>query len=421
MKPRRILYITRIAEGGVAVVINELTTKIDTSRYEPLVLFDTCKNSNIRKNLSRSGIKTIDLKKPCDDEISALPIHSEKRDIRVWLENNLGKGGGQVYFSLKAFRKFLQLQAPKIRSYMRTIRENRIDLVHTHHDINRGKPEIIASWMTGVPCVSHIHGYIELSHFDRFFSRFVDTFIYISTGIAEYSLTQGKSQDKGVIICNGIDLEKFAQQYDSDHVRAEFGCTSKNILVGIVGRIDWWKGHEYFLEAMARATKQISGLRGLIIGGLERNVAIDYNRQYLNKLHSLVKSLDLDDKIIFTGFRDDVPRLLAALDVVVHASSTPEPFGLVVIEGMAAGKPVVATAAGGILDIIEDGVNGLLVPMKDSESMAQAILYLISNPSKAKQMGMAARRHVTREFSVQHQMEAVEKLYDSVLAARQHN
>jgi glycosyltransferase involved in cell wall biosynthesis len=415
LKPRRILYVTRIAEGGVAVVVNELATKMDTSRYEPFVLFDTCKNSNIRKNLSRSGIKTIDLEKPCNDEASGLPIHSQKRDIRVWLENHLGSGAGQVYFSLKAFREFLQRQAPKIRSYMRTIRENQIDLVHTHHDINRGKPEIIASWMTGVPCVSHIHGYIELSYFDRFFSRFVDAFIYISTAIAEYGFTQGKSQDKGIIIYNGIDLDKFAQPYDSDHVRAEFGCTSKNILVGIVGRIDWWKGHEYFLEAVAKVAQKIPGIKGMIIGSLEENVAVEMNRRYLGKLHRMVKSLGLKDKIIFTGYREDVPRLISALDVVVHASSKPEPFGIVVIEGMAACKPVIATAAGGVLDIIEDGVNGLLVPCKDTKAMAQAILKIISDRHKADQIGLAAREHVRKKFAVQQQLTAVQNLYDGIL------
>ena len=130
----------------------------------------------------------------------------------------------------------------------------------------------------------------------------------------------------------------------------------------------------------------------------------------------MVNSLGLSDKIIFTGSRNDVPRLVAAIDVVVHASSVPEPFGLVIIEGMAAGKPVVATGAGGVLDILEDGLNGLLVPCRDAEAMARAILQIISDPDRAKQMGMAARRCVAEKFTVQHQVMAVQKLYDDILA-----
>ena len=129
----------------------------------------------------------------------------------------------------------------------------------------------------------------------------------------------------------------------------------------------------------------------------------------------MVKSLHIEDKIIFTGFRRDVSILILALDVVVHASSTPEPFGLVVIEGMAAGKPIVATAAGGILDIVEDGVNGLLVPPKDAKALSRAILQIMSNPDRAKQMGVAARRRVAEKFTVQHQVKAVQELYDTIL------
>ena len=106
---------------------------------------------------------------------------------------------------------------------------------------------------------------------------------------------------------------------------------------------------------------------------------------------------------------------MAALDVVVHASSQPEPFGLVVIEGMAAGKPVVATAAGGVLDIIQDGVNGLLVPCKDSKAMARAIIKILSDRDKAEQIGNAARQRIFEKFTVQHQVTSVQNLYDSIL------
>ena len=130
-----------------------------------------------------------------------------------------------------------------------------------------------------------------------------------------------------------------------------------------------------------------------------------------------MNSLGLKEKAIFTGLRNDVPRLMAALDVVVHASSQPEPFGLVVIEGMAAGKPVVATAAGGVLDIIEDGVNGLLVPCKDSKAMARAIIKILSDRDKAEQIGNAARQRIFEKFTVRHQVTAVQNLYDSILGA----
>ena len=415
MKPRRVLYIVRAVDGGAAVVAHQLARGLDKERYEPAVFFANNRRSHMRQMLVESDIKTIQLCTTRPEQRHYSNNSGKNRNVAGWLETRFSKGASQVYVSLKSFYEFLRNQAPKAMLFVRTIRENGIDLVHTHSDLNNAKSEIIASWMTGVPCVSHVHGYIELSHFDNFFSRFVDAFIYISTDLAEHNITQGKPQDKGVIIYNGVDLEKFAQPYDSDNVRAEFGCTSKNILVGIVGRIDWWKGHEYFLEAVAKVAKRVPGIKGMIIGSLEENVAIELNRLYLEKLHFMVKALGLKENIIFTGHREDVPRLLSALDVVIHASSEPEPFGLVVIEGMAAGKPVIATEAGGVLDIIENGISGLLVTIRDSEAMAQAILQVILNREQAEQMGLAARRRVAERFTVQHQMTTVQKLYDTIL------
>ena len=120
--------------------------------------------------------------------------------------------------------------------------------------------------------------------------------------------------------------------------------------------------------------------------------------------------------MIFTGFRRDVRRILSALDVVVLSSSAPEPFGRVVIEGMAAGKPVVATAAGGVPEIITDGVDGLLVPAKDSKAMARAITWLLSNPECAKKMGAAARQRVVQDFTVTLHVAKIQSVYDAILA-----
>lgn len=308
---------------------------------------------------------------------------------------------------------FFRQDVQRISLFIKAIKENEINLVHTHHDLRCCKPEIIAARLAGIPCISHRHGYANYTSFDMFFSRFVASNIYISNDVSGYHISQGESREKANIIHNGIMLSEFEEFHNTDQVRREFGCTSDDRLIGIIGRIDWWKGHEYFLEAVAEVSKQVSNIKCLIIG--EMTAASDQNQQYWEKLHLLGKSLDLEEKIIFTGFRSDMPKVISALEVVVHASSEPEPFGLVVIEGMAAGKPVVATAAGGVLDIIEDGVSGLLVPCKDSKAMAMAILEVLSNKKKMRLIGEAARRRIAEKFTVQQQIEAVQKVYDTLL------
>ena len=421
MKPRRILYVTRIAKGGVAVVLDQLARGLDKHCYDPVVLFDTPQSSEIRQKLVSSNIKTIELMECRDilqDKVSSQ--HPTKRNIGSLLERFLGKRARQLYFVLKSARQFFFQEMPRIKRYVKIIRENKIDIVHTHSDLRRGKPEIVAARITGVPCITHRHGYSNYTRFDTLFAGFVDTNIYISNDVAEYHIVQGETRANGKIIHNGVSMSDYVRSYDTLQVRKEFGCTSEQVLVGIVGRIDWWKGHEFFLEAMAEVVNKNHNIRGLIIGGLAE-LSYDSSSRYLDRLYVMVKSLGLGEKIIFTGHRSDVPCLVAALEVVVHASSVPEPFGLAVIEGMAAGKPVVATAAGGVLDIIEDGVNGLLVPCKDSKAMAMAILQILSDRDKAEQMGLAARRRVTEKFTVQQQVTAVQKLYDSILGIAQRN
>ncbi len=411
------MHITRAVKGGVAVVVDQLARGLNRNRYEPLVLFETQIQSDIRKRLHESDVKTIDLKLCLGNQVYSFPKPRRSLNISGRLEKQIGNRAKRFYLSLKHLQKFLVRQVPRIKPFIRAFRENRVDLVHTHSNLYSGKPEIIAAWMLSIPCVCHNHGYLNLTHFDRLFSHLVNKFIYISKDVAQFytSIEKPLFKKKGAVIHNGIDVSKFAQSYDTDSIRDEFGIKPDQPLVGIIGRIDWWKGHEYFLEAISKANEQISDLRGLIIGDLEKNVAIDVNRQHMNKLKALVRTLGLKDKIVFAGYRNDVPRIISALDVIVHASSIPEPFGMVIIEGMAAGKPVIATAAGGVLDIIEHGVNGLLVPSKDSEAMGRAIVNIISNPDEAKKLSMNARRRVFEKFTIQRQIVALQHLYDSIM------
>jgi glycosyltransferase involved in cell wall biosynthesis len=126
--------------------------------------------------------------------------------------------------------------------------------------------------------------------------------------------------------------------------------------------------------------------------------------------------LQLSDHFIFTGFRADVPRIMATSDIVVHSASEPEPFGRVIVEAMAAGRPVVATAAGGPLDIIEDQVTGLLVPPQNAALMAKAIQQLLQNREQATMIGQRAQQVAKERFSVEQHVTAVQRIYQKILA-----
>jgi len=415
VKTRKVIHITRAAKGGVAVVVDQLARGLNRGKYETMVFFESNVQSDIRKKLHESDVMTIDLRKCSEMQNNSFPRIRKNYDISGRLEKKLGDKARQSYMSIKHFQYFLVNQLPRIKIFVKAFKKYKADLIHTHSNLYSCKPEIIAARKLGIPCVSHHHGYAKLPYFDEFFSNFIDKFVYISKDVERYYNSNKKKKMAGKIIHNGIDVNKYKKVHNNSAIRAEFGIQADQPLVGIVGRLDWWKGHEYFLKAIAKSNQTISNLKGLIIGDLENEVAVKRNRLYYAKLKMLITELDLNDKIIFTGYRNDIPRLMSTLDVVVHASSIPEPFGLVIIEGMAAGKPVVATAAGGVLEIIENDVNGVLVPCRDSDAIAKEITKLISKPDVAAHMGKAAKKRVIEKFSIQRQLTAVESLYDSIL------
>lgn len=412
MAQRKILYVAKTARGGSALSLYHLASGLDRRLYEPVVLFYTQEHPHIGERLTRAGIKVLTLEKHRPQSPPAVAASVRRRDIGGWLGARLGAWAAQTYAFLKAGYMFVRREVFKVWPIVRAIRQNEIDLVHVNTGLRHGKPGIIAAWLTRTPCVCHVRMFDKLNSFDKLFTRFVDRFIYISEAVAKSYASQGVPAAKGEVIHNAVEVSEFTVGGDGASVRGEFGWTVQEQLVGVIGRLDWWKGHEYFLEALAQAAAQLPHLRGLIVGEPENS---PMNRAYLQRLKHLVESLKLEDKVVFTGFRTDVPRLIAALDVVVLSSSAPEPFGRVVIEGMAAGKPVIATAAGGVPEIIEDGVSGILVPPKDAQALADAILKLLSDRGMAHRIGLAARQRVEERFSAQRYVAATHKVYDALL------
>ena len=163
---------------------NHLARGLDRDLYESIVLFDTDKQSDIRKKLSESHIMTIDLESSCNEQLSHIAKKGRTKNICDIIENRFGKRSRQSYLSLKSFYEFMRWHMPRIKLFVRAIRDNGIDLVHTHNDLCRGKPEIMAACITGVPCVSHIHGYPKLTSFDKIFSRSISPYPYKVSGFS---------------------------------------------------------------------------------------------------------------------------------------------------------------------------------------------------------------------------------------------
>ena len=185
-----------------------------------------------------------------------------------------------------------------------------------------------------------------------------------------------------------------------------------SLRVGMVGRITRWKGQHLFLTAFARAFAH-GGATAVVVGA-----PMFGEHDYERELHQLVGRLGIADRVEFRGFREDIPAELAALDVAVHSSVLPEPFGQVVVEAMAAGVPVVAADAGGPSLIVTDGVDGLLTPPADVDALAAALRRLGRDPALRARLGENGRRRA-RDFSADAAARRVLDAYRGVLAARQ--
>ena len=419
MKKTHVLHVSGITVGGVGTVLKSLTATLDRKRFEQVLLLTTALSSGPHDMHYLSGMKTLTLMDApaAPSNGPSMKISTAPGGVSAFLDRRWGKAAAQLYYFIKQLIQFFKQDLPKIPRIIRIIRQHSIDIIHTHRDVPDNKAEVLAAKLTGVPIVAHVHGLPTLWLFDRLMSRLVDSYVYISSAVARHHQHQRRNNANGVVIHNGIDIAAYCSN-TSGALRTRYGLKKTDVLVGMIGRFEPWKGQRFFIEAMKDVATGCPNVKGLLIGGFNLNSgprpgSIEF--EYASSLKQLAHYHGIEDKIIFTGYLDNMPEIIADLDIVVHASCTPEPFGLVIIEAMAAGKPVVATNAGGVPDIIQDGINGTLVPMRNADAMADAILDLLADPAKVKRMGRAAQKRVADAFTHIRQAQAVQALYQRLL------
>jgi glycosyltransferase involved in cell wall biosynthesis len=192
-------------------------------------------------------------------------------------------------------------------------------------------------------------------------------------------------------------------------VLAELGIPAERTVIGIVGNIRRWKGQEVVIRALAEIREQHPDVVLLLIGDTAREDA-----GYRRELDTLVQTLGLESRVVVTGFRTDVPDCVNALDVMIHASTDPEPFGRVLLEGMALRKPLVASRGGAVPEIVVDGETGLLFEPGNANELARALSALVGDPSRRAAMGDAGYRRLVAEFGLEGNVTRTQDLYRSL-------
>ena len=292
----------------------------------------------------------------------------------------------------------------------RLLRVQRFDVIHT----NSLKSCIlggVAGRLAGCRVVWHVRDRIEEDYLPRravrlmrFAARILPHLV-----VANSRATLGTLHLNGTasaVVPSGVDLTKFFPSTDEP-------ATDSRKLIGLIGRICPWKGQHIFIEAAKKVHAVCPATTFQIVGA-----ALFGEAGYEVECRELVRKHSLEQAVEFTGFRERVDPVIRSLDILVHASVLGEPFGQVIVQGMASGKPVIATNGGGVPEIIVHGETGVLVEMGNAEAMAAAILSLLHDPETARRIGERGRLHVQQHFNIEQSALKVMDVYETAVAGK---
>jgi glycosyltransferase involved in cell wall biosynthesis len=307
-----------------------------------------------------------------------------------------------------------------VRKLRRTLRELSPDVIHS----NGLKMHVLAMWARPhrVPVVWHIHDYVSprplMARFLRRHAKRCALAIANSGSIAA-DLKQVCGKHLSVQpIYNGVDLKNFSPigpALDLDALSGLPPANGKTVRVGMLATLARWKGQETFLRAMALVSKDLP-VRGYVVGGALYQT--NGSQHSLTELKRLAQQLGVSHRVGFTGIVGQAAAAMRALDIVVHASTQPEPFGLVIAEGMACGRAVIVSEGAGAAELITVGTDALGHPAGDVEILARCITRLATDSALRTKLGKAGRITAEHQFDRARLAEQLIPLYQSVATAR---
>jgi glycosyltransferase involved in cell wall biosynthesis len=309
------------------------------------------------------------------------------------------------------------MSLPAVVRIARLARRIRADVVHT----NGLKAHVIggiAGRLAGIPVVWHVHDFPPPGPVGRLLSaaaRLPALILAVSDAVAA-SVLPPAGRSRVMTVYNPVDLVHFHPEISRAPLRGVLGVADDVPLVGLVAHLTPWKGHDVFLSMASSLAGSPFRPRFVVAGGdiYETRGHAGYARA----LRDRVAQLGLSECVSFLGARDDVAEVLAALDVLVHTPTAPEPFGRVLAEAMAVGRPVVASRCGGIPEVVEDGVTGFLIDPGDVAGFASAVMRLFEDRHLAAAVGKAGRQRAEALFGTEAYTARVANAYRDIIAGR---
>lgn len=310
--------------------------------------------------------------------------------------------GLKKIYGIKAFKVFFKLR--------RFIKNENIQIIQTFHT-NPDLYGTVLAKLSGIPIIVSSRrdmGFTRnsrniLSY--RILNRFVDGFICVSEAVKNLTLREGgASLNKIKVIYNGIDINQFDKDIDTDSIKKDLNLLYSVPTIGVLGNFNLIKGHIYFFKAVSLVRKKIPNLQCILVGkGLLEH-----------KLKRQAHELKIDDCVHFLGHRSDIPEVLSVMDILVVPSLS-EGFSNTILEALYMRRPVLATKVGGNPEVIIQGETGILIPPKNSFEMAKKIITLLNDKNLSTKLGENGRKLVSKKFIINKMVAETESFYINLL------
>jgi glycosyltransferase involved in cell wall biosynthesis len=375
--------------GGSHYCLLYLIEHLDRTRFEPLVVFY---EPNPILPRFEAAAKTI--------------IHPQDRPVQ-W--SNAGALPALAGRAVNFFR-FLAV----VRSHIAFLRRHHIDIVHLNNSITRHQDWALAAFLAKVPCIVHERGLNRAyTARDRALARRLALIIPMSAWIRDHMVERGVPGENIRVMYDGLDPDLVKVTTPAAELRQAWNIGDHERVIGIVGNVREWKGQETVVRAMIEVARRFPNVVCFIVGN-----TTTADQAYLAKLKKIAADAGIERNLRFTGFQRDVPSFMNMMEVVIHASIAPEPFGMVVLEGMAQRKAVIGSRAGGVIEMVVEGETGFTFPPGDAQTLAARIGNLLEDPARAVRMGEAGYERLLREFTITKYMNNIHGTYEAVLDRR---
>jgi len=348
----------------------------------------------------------------------ALGLDRTRYEVEIWClvrggeiaEELVGKGVCVRILGMNSYHNPFQIMA-----LSRLIKESKIDIIHTHGYFGSTFGRLAAILVKTPTIITHVHttyyGFKKRNILiERFLSLFTDRIVCVSQAVKRFVLeTEGISERKTCLIYNGVGKPRLFEGDSGSHVgRKSLGFEAKDLVVITIGSLSPHKGHKVLIDAAGIVSKRHDNVRFLMIG----------DGPLRSKLEAYAEKLQLSPRILFTGQHKDVFPFLKLANLFVLPSTEREGLGIALIEAMAVGLPVIGTKLGGIPEVIEHSVNGLLVAPGNPFELAAAIEKLIADHAIREKMGPMGKKIYEEKFTTTRMNRSIEALYDGNIKRR---